>query len=282
MKRIRQKGIPAVRDWRLCIRYVMAAVLLGTGIVGSIILPSKILDWGDAQRIEKSQIWQVTEVELTARVNMSITEKINLLMSSQSSTIGMQNGRYYTQDTIWQQVKEELLELRRLKILEDEDLEHFVLDSKEVFFAMNRQDSEQSMMFWSGSGHTDRSYIEWVLDDETGKLLAVGQWDKVYVSVDMGSEKEEQKKKGTEENATVEIPSVSTETNLADISEKWAGYLGCKIVDVPDEEEVNLYNAQVLDDEAGTYTILKDERGTAALRVQKDMSAGVFSLHLGF
>ena len=31
---------------------------------------------------------------------------------------------------------------------------------------------------------------------------------------------EEQKKKGTEENATVEIPSVSTETNLVDISEK--------------------------------------------------------------
>ena len=172
-----------------------------------------------------------------------------------------------------------------------------------------------------------------MLDDETGQLLGIHQWSRVDVSVGKEADTKGWKKDGDAEAAIAEASSVETtsaempsetssaEAELAEISEKWAHYLGCELADAPDEiKEVTAYDTQAIYSEEamieleslvksmveegmeeaeaylkammmlgyvvelgdGTYAILEDEQGIAAFWVQKNAGDGFLSIHFGF
>ena len=54
--------------------YVIAGFLLIILTVASLILPSQILRWQDAQRTEKSETEEVQEVVLREQVSMTLSE----------------------------------------------------------------------------------------------------------------------------------------------------------------------------------------------------------------
>lgn len=285
--------------------YALTAGLLALALVLSMWLPSVFLTWQDRQRLEKSRIEPTPEVELTARVDMSMMEKVHLLQSENINVLSMTNGKHYTWDTITAKVRNEFGKLKELGIIQDDGLEELTLDRKEVFFVMNREDSEQSMLYWSGYAYTENFSMEWVLDDETGKILELHQWDisTVYkTSTYAGSE-------------------AMKESELLEIAEKWAEYLECQVVyTLEDVAGIEAYDAAVdngtqfanelsvtmkslmkkgiseseayqkamemlgypIELQDGIYVLLEDEQGTAGYWIQRNRDDSSLLILFGF
>lgn len=230
--------------------YLLAAAVLMAGILICMKLPVRLLAWQDEKRMGKSRIESAKEVELTAQMDMSILKKIQMLQDDNNNFLNMANGKHYTVDSAAQKVKEEFLTLRDLGILQDTGLEHLELDDLEISFVMSREDSEQSLMMWSGYGYTEHSAFVWVMDDETGKLLSFCQWN-IYAKDKKTAEKAE----GDFGEETVDgvlgeeaEPSDDEESELYGLAEKWADYLGCQVTQIlVDIEAIEAYDQAVTD-----------------------------------
>lgn len=199
------------RQKNLC-PYVLACVIFVLSCFACMRLPETFLKGQDAKRLDQRQVEHVRRVAVTAQTDMSITEKVNLLGSANTSNLEMINGRHYTMESVWEKAEEEFHLLSREGILPSEFAGTIWSGDCRVMFVMDLEDSERSMTVWTGNARTDRFSLEWMMDDESGKILGFYVRDTSFETI-----------KGKSK-----ISQSAQDTDLSSILEGWATYLGCE------------------------------------------------------
>ena len=161
--------------------YLFLGALFLAFSVASLRLPSAILDWQDREMVGRREILDSQEVIVTAQEDMSLLEKMHLVNSGNINSMYMVNGRHYTAESALDKVAQELRKLRELGLLTDCSLDRIDMGEAEVEFILDMEDGERSMMLWNGFVRTDTWRINWRMDDETGKLLSISQYQYMEV-----------------------------------------------------------------------------------------------------
>ena len=156
--------------------YLFLGALFLAFSVASLRLPSAILDWQDRKMVGRRELLDSQEVIVTAQEDMSLLEKMHLVNSGNINSMYMVNGRRYTTESALDKAAQELRKLRELGILMDCNLDKMDMGEAEVEFILDMEDGERSMMLWNGFVRTDSWRIYWSMDDETGKLLSISQY----------------------------------------------------------------------------------------------------------
>ncbi|NBK93193.1 hypothetical protein D5278_14595 [bacterium 1XD21-13] len=207
--------------------YVIAGFLLIILTVASLILPSQILRWQDAQRTEKSETEEVQEVVLREQVSMTLSEKLRLQKKEEENALTLVNGKNFNKDTIEEQMKKEIRILAEKEILIDFDTDILDMNEATVSFYVDMEDSERSTMFWLGSVDSPKNYLSFFLDDETGKIVSFHQFryankrDLGYAEAYDGDSAASSYSVSVSEN----FMSIDGE-ELKKIAERWGEYLG--------------------------------------------------------
>ena len=208
--------------------YVLAGALLVLLIGASRRLPAYFLSWQDEQQLGRKETWQVKEVTLTAQESLSLTEKLEIPFHPSANFLLLENGRHYTQETIGERVRAELKKLGELGILTECHWEELRVRG-EVNFYINTEDSEKSVMLWTGEAVGEEIYFSWAMDDESGKLVRVGQELSNTSAVVYDSRTGDTYEMYSW--AFGEELSEMTEKHLWEIMQTWGTYLGCELED---------------------------------------------------
>lgn len=206
-------------------RYLMTFVLLLAAAIAGFTMPSKLLEWEDAHRIDHLEMQSSEKVLLTAQTNMTLIEKILLLQNDMVATLAMAEGKNYTSEGIFVQVQNELQELSELGILELERFD-FNYGIEDILFLVDIQGGTQSMLLWEIYAMTGDGILRMAVDDETGKILTLTYTGETAEAVSSDSE-----------FFDLTGESVDEEQDLPDsgqiemIAEKWAEYLGVELVE---------------------------------------------------
>ncbi len=276
------------------------SLLLIAALVAGMVLPSFLMEWQDAQRVGRSQLWEGQEVVLTDQSNMTLGEKTTLINSETANRLPVVNGRRYSAENVREHMREELGKLKDLGILWDYEEDNLAI-STEAWFIMDEEDSQCSLMVWDSTGITNDSYIGWIMDDESGKILSIHQNFRDSAAASGYSGMSE----GTDGDRiyqVVEKDDPVREKWAMDILEAWAEYLECTLLDtdykvwIPDgsmevansielelliqefieqglsEKEAYIKAAkslglEIMDEEYNIYGTLEDEKGQVIYRV---------------
>ncbi len=205
------------------------SLLLIVALVAGMVLPSFLMEWQDAQRVGRSQLWEGQEVVLTDQSNMTLGEKTTLINSETANRLPVVNGRRYSAENVREHMREELGKLKDLGILWDYEEDSLAI-STEAWFVMDEEDSQRSLMVWDSTGITNDSYMGWIMDDESGKILSIHQSFRDSAAVSGYSGMSE----GTDGDRiyqVVEKDDPVREKWAMDILEAWAEYLECTLLD---------------------------------------------------
>ena len=134
--------------------YIIAGFLLLFLSAASLFLPSYVMEWQDEQRTEKSQVEEVQEVVLKEQVSMTLSEKLKLREQEAVNALNLVNGKNYNQDTIDEQVRKEIGILAEQGLLLDFDMEPLKVAEAVIYFYVDMEDSERSIMMWEVSAET--------------------------------------------------------------------------------------------------------------------------------
>ncbi len=211
--------------------YIIAGFLLLFLSAASLFLPSYVMEWQDEQRTEKSQVEEVQEVVLKEQVSMTLSEKLKLREQEAVNALNLVNGKNYNQDTIDEQVRKEIGILAEQGLLLDFDMEPLKVAEAVIYFYVDMEDSERSIMMWEVSAETLKYHLVLTMDDETGKILSFSQygydWDGVF------GEAVEQY---DAQSSSISISKSSSDSyigteELQEMAERWGDYLGCEVTE---------------------------------------------------
>lgn len=204
--------------------YIIAGILLLFLSGASLFLPSYAMEWQDEQRTEKSQAEEVQEVVLKEQVSMTLSEKLKLKEQETVNALELVNGKNYNQDTIYEQVKKEIGILAEQGLLLDFDTEPLKRVEANVFFYVDMEDSERSIMMWEGVVESLDYQLTFIMDDETGKIVRFAQYsyDRGGMVYDEYDNSMAVSKKAPDE------PDMGIE-ELQEMAEHWGKYLGCEV-----------------------------------------------------
>ena len=225
-------------------RYLISGILILLACIGGICLPGWILEWQDRSRMETIEAEATEEVLLTAQTDLTLTEKINLLQKDDLNDMVLSNGKNYKYDTIEEKMREEVQKLEELEILNLNGQELNYSSAEVHFFIETDVEAEvRTLMLWIIEAATKEYNLGILLDDETGKILAVSQevWNSMEVYsgknfVDKGygeaAEEGASEDSGTESvsDAAVKEEEEGGEPETSEmevLAEKWGTYLGC-------------------------------------------------------
>ncbi|MCI8417706.1 MAG: hypothetical protein HFI33_09495 [Lachnospiraceae bacterium] len=218
--------------------YVLVGSLLLLLVGASRRLPAYFLSWQDEQQVGRKEVWQVTEVTLKAQESLSLSEKIKMPFHASVKSLALENGRHYTQETIGEKVREELKKLEELGILMNCQWEDLVVQGA-VNFYMNTENSEESVMLWIGEAIQEEYFFNWIMDDESGKILEIAQ-------IPVGNPDSRVSSVVSRGNSTIydvqeditydsDIPDkgipVFSKEQLEEIMKAWGTYLECEFED---------------------------------------------------
>lgn len=206
-------------------RYLMTVVLLFAAAIAGFTMPSKLLEWEDAHRIDHLEMQSSEKVLLTAQTNMTLIEKILLLQNDMVATLAMAEGKNYTSDGIFVQVQNELQVLSKLGIIE---LERFDLNFgiEDILFLVDIQGGTQSMLLWKVYAVTENGLLRMTVDDETGKILTLTYTEEATKAVSSDSEFFDLTGEPVDDNQ--DSPDSG---QIKRIAEKWAEYLDVELVE---------------------------------------------------
>lgn len=225
-------------------RYLISGILILLACIGGICLPGGILEWQDRSRMETIEAEAAEEVLLTAQTDLTLTEKINLLQKDDLNDMVLSNGKNYKYDTIEEKMREEVQKLEELEILNLNGQELNYSSAEVHFFIETDVEAEvRTLMLWIIEAATKEYNLGILLDDETGKILAVSQevWNSMEVYsgknfVDKGygeaAEEGASEDSGTESVSDAAVKEEEEggkpETSEMEVlAEKWGTYLGC-------------------------------------------------------
>lgn len=216
---------------------LFAAAAIGFG------LPQLLLRWQDIRLEGKIESEESARVEIVEQPELTIVDKILLTVESDVNTMPLTKGKYFDEEEVPEQVKQEVTTLAEAGVLPEaaETVEHI---SVNPFFAM-AVDGERSAIFWQAEAYGDDAELMVTLDDETGKILSLyctvflgeleegGGWSKVQniAQSEAGVQEEEtaESEAGVQE---MEIPSLNA------LAKSFGEYLGCTLSGLEDSESV--------------------------------------------
>lgn len=203
---------------------LFAAAAIGFG------LPQLLLRWQDIRLEGKIESEESARVEIVEQPELTIVDKILLTVESDVNTMPLTKGKYFDEEEVPEQVKQEVTTLAEAGVLPEaaETVEHI---SVNPFFAM-AVDGERSAIFWQAEAYGDDAELMVTLDDETGKILSL------YCTVFLGELEGDalESETGVQE---MEIPSLNT------LAKSFGEYLGCTLSGLEDSESVmGLYDSE--------------------------------------
>lgn len=228
-------------------KYLWTGVLILLVCAGGICLPSLLLGWQDEKRIGRSEAEDAQEVLLTTHTELTLTEKLNLMRKGTMNSIALENGKNYKYNTIEAKMREEIQKLEELDIL-DLQGQKLNFSGAEMQFCIDTDGEIQSLMLWVIEAVTEQYSLTIVLDDETGKILALGQegWADMKAYTDKGAASEEVAESMTDVDRAVKEADDGTgqpnleASDLETIAENWAAYLGCILTETSWYPKINL------------------------------------------
>lgn len=280
-------------------KYLLIPFLTAAVLAAGLWMPSRILEWQDQKKLGYMMTETAEEVVLTSRAELSIIEKLQLMQKDQVISLPAE-GKNYTEETIFDAVSRELETLANLGIISRRMAELYVYDMNELntLFFMDMDDSSRSMRVWfvNGSNEVSQGYI--LIDDDTGKILSLTQWEDDSAG-DLGKE-------GRELSEQQRKELLYTPQELEKTAEKWGEYLGCTLVtsatgiepgrEKEQEAEIEKLiketgmsreaatqnimaqqEALKVDGEHGLYAVYEDEHGEITYLFQKEMQGNIFS-----
>lgn len=280
-------------------KYLLIPFLTAAVLAAGLWMPSRILEWQDQKKLGYMMTETAEEVVLTSRAELSIIEKLQLMQKDQVISLPAE-GKNYTEETIFDAVSRELETLANLGIISRRMAELYVYDMNELntLFFMDMDDSSRSMRVWfvNGSSEVSQGYI--LIDDDTGKILSLSQWEDDSAG-DLGKE-------GRELSEQQRKELLYTPQELEKTAEKWGEYLGCTLVtsatgiepgrEKEQEAEIEKLiketgmsreaatqnimaqqEALEVDGEHGLYAVYEDEHGKITYLFQKEMQGNIFS-----
>lgn len=209
--------------------YIIAGILLLFLSGASLFLPSYLMEWRDEQRTEKSEAEEVQEVVLKEQISMTLSEKLKLKIQESANALQLVNGKNYNQDTIYGQVKKEIGILAEQGLLIDFDTDSSKAVEANLFFYVDMEDSERSIMLWEGVVESLNYQLTFTMDDETGKILSFSQYsydrgDALYDDYGMQSN-------GMRVSEYAWDASDMGTGELREMAEDWGDYLGYKVTE---------------------------------------------------
>lgn len=206
--------------------YIIAGTLLILLALTSLFLPSYILEWQDGQRTEHSEIEEVQEVVLKEQLSMSLAQKMQILTEDTVNALSLYNGKNFSQNTISGQVRNELEVLAEKGILQNFSQENISVMDTSVFFYVDMEDSERSVMVWEVIIDTSNYHLNLLLDDETGKIVRAAQYESGdvtdYSEVSVGGQKID---------FSIAESMHMNEEEVQELAQRWSEYLGCWVTD---------------------------------------------------
>jgi len=215
--------------------YLIAGILIAGAAAASMLLPDTLLRWQDEKQVGRAEVKEAEEVILTEQASMTFSQKLELLKGNTVNTLTLVNGKNYTQETIGAKVKEEAGKLAELGILPDLNAEEMIFPGSEINFFMDMEDSERSMMLWTGVAYAGDYQLDYLLDDESGKLLGFRQsgieaggvsYAGAKAGAALGGDEMIEAETKVEENFSL------SEEDLTKLAERWAEYLGCRLLEI--------------------------------------------------
>lgn len=204
-------------------QYVGAGLLTLAVALACIFLPARVLSLLDGQRLGQIRTEETQKVVLSAKGQLGLAGKVALLTqeggSGQVDTILLNRGKNYTMEDMETHVWEELHKLQELGTLPG-DMPKLGSMSMDVYFCLNIENGEESMIFWSVtlelySEETGSLGLGLLLDDETGKIISLATfWSESLWKGDSL------------------IKEVETEEDWKAMAEGWGEYLGCHLVTI--------------------------------------------------
>lgn len=189
-------------------KYVfIGALLVAIGVAG-FLLPSVLLQWNDRKMIGKPEMESVEEVILTAEYEMSLMEKSSLMASG--TLMKLSTGKHYNEQTIVNQVREEVQNLESYGILKV-DRETLKYQPESVSLVVDIDDSGRFFTVWCVNGWNDQYEFQFHIDDETGKILTFYQ------------------------RILYDDSAKASYEDAIKIAYQWAEYLGCELLAYNDE-----------------------------------------------
>lgn len=215
--------------------YIIAGILLIVLAAASLFLPSSVMHWQDEQRTGKSETEEVQEVVLKEQISMTLSQKLALRNQEMVNAISLVNGKNYNQDTIGKQMRQEVETLAEKGILLDFSEETVNIMDAAVYFYVDMEDSERSVMLWEGYVDTANYTVELLLDDETGKIVSFTQYGNVKSIYDTepGVDMQIMQEKGQAFGSVTVAPELwnMEREELEELAGRWGEYLGCQVTE---------------------------------------------------
>lgn len=231
--------------------YIIAGILLLFLSVASLFLPSYLMEWQDEQRTEESEAEEVQEVVLKEQISMTLSEKLKLKTQESTNALQLVNGKNYNRDTIYEQVEKEIGILAEQGLLIDFDTDSSKAVEANLFFYVDMEDSERSIMLWEGVVDSLNYQLTFTMDDETGKIVSFTQYsyDRGEVQYDAYG----MQSNGMAVSKYAWDASDMGAEELKEMAECWGNYLGYKVAESHSTwmeeklgtEELELYAEQV-------------------------------------
>lgn len=204
-------------------QYMITVFIIVITAIGGFMLPSKLLQWQDQLRLESAGAQETEEVILAARTDMTLIEKMQLIQKSSATAVSMEQGKNYTRDSIIDKAESELQKLTELEIL-NLDNEDCVYGISEILFFVDTENGTKSMILWSITRVSEKFFIKFDMDDETGKILSIKQLTYINVESPWPDESDEF------------FSSILYSGELEAAAEKWGEYLGIALTEVYDTQ----------------------------------------------
>lgn len=215
-------------------KYFLMGCLFLAVAAASIRLPSDMLDWQDKKRVGQSQTLPAQEVVLSAQEDMSLLEKLNLLISDNMHVLPMENGKHYTREDVTEKAEEELEKLKELGFLDEVELKWLKFAVPEAAFYLDMENGEHSMMVWNGYAEDGQWMLDYLLDDETGKVLTL-QRKRISNNINIGNAEiydVDGVRKAYQGDVRLGLDAEEAFRELAEKADKWGEYLGCSLKQV--------------------------------------------------
>lgn len=209
--------------------YIIVGILLLFLSAASLFLPSYIMDWQDEQRTEKSEAEEVQEVVLKEQISMTLSKKLKLKNQESTNALQLVNGKNYNRDTIHEQVEKEIEILAEQGLLIDFDTDSPRSVESNLFFYVDMEDSERSIMLWEGVVDSFNYQLTFTMDDETGKIVSFTEYsyDRGEVLYDTDS----MQSNGMAVSKYAWDDSDMGVEELKEMAESWGNYLGYKVAE---------------------------------------------------
>lgn len=200
-------------------QYGIVIVSIALAALIGFVFPPRLLRWQDQKRLETIEIAEAEEVFLQSEGTLSIVEKMLFPGRRNVTFLPMEQGKHYNRSTIQIKAMEEIEKLRELEILEPKkEGEKEYCSVNDVLFLVETSDGTNSMMLWNLGVIGEQTYMEFTLDDETGKILQIYQQDISY-SDQMIQEKQK-----------MQAEQAPEQEEMEQIARRWGDYLGITLV----------------------------------------------------